>query len=124
MDTGNQRVLNIGVAPLLRELLAGAALSLAVASHSDLQILVKVNLEFPSVDISTLQVGDALTCSTSKVLLSPTGDTQICLDIGQHLVKGHRFQTLYAFVVSAEATLVFLILNLVLGAVVALLLKL
>jgi hypothetical protein len=37
-----------------------------------------------------------------------------------HISTGHRFHTLYAFVVSAEATLVFLLLNVVLGGIIAL----
>jgi len=77
-----------------------------------------------SVDISSMKVGDTRGLLTGPILLAPTGDARICLDMGEHLIKGHRFQTLYAFVVSAEATLVFLLLNVILGAILALLLRL
>ena len=77
-----------------------------------------------TVDVSHLKPGETLKYKTQKILLSPTGDVRVCLDAGQHLLKGHRFQTLYAFVVSPEATLVFLLLNVLLGALLALLLKL
>ena len=77
-----------------------------------------------SVDVSSMKVGDTLRQTTGRILLAPTGDARVCLDMGEHLNKGHGFQTLYAFVVSAEATLVFLLLNIILGAILALLLRL
>ncbi len=77
-----------------------------------------------SVDVSSLNVGDTIRQKTQRILLAPTGDARVCLDMGQHMTKGHRFHTLYAFVVSAEATLVFLLLNVILGAILALLLRL
>ncbi len=76
-----------------------------------------------SVDVSSLNVGDTIRQRTQRILLAPTGDARVCLDMGQHMTKGHRFHTLYAFVVSAEATLVFLLLNVILGAILALLLR-
>ncbi|MBI4339202.1 MAG: hypothetical protein HY680_04540 [Chloroflexi bacterium] len=76
------------------------------------------------VDVSGLRPGGTLKYRTQKILLAPTGDARVCLDAGPHLLKGHQFQTLYAFVVSSEATLVFLLLNVLLGALLALLLKL
>ena len=76
-----------------------------------------------SVDVSSLNVGDTIRQRTQRILLAPTGDARVCLDMGQHMTKGHLFHTLYAFVVSAEATLVFLLLNIILGAILALLLR-
>lgn len=58
-----------------------------------------------------------------RILLTPTGDARVCPDMGLHLRKGHRFQTLYAFVVSAKATPVFLLLNVILGTILTLLLR-
>ena len=75
-----------------------------------------------SVDVSELKVGDIINKTTERILLAPTGDARICLDVGTIYGKKH-FQTLYAFVVSAEATLIFLLLNVVLGAIFALLLR-
>lgn len=80
-------------------------------------------LEFP-VDVSPLEPGQTLKYKTPKILLAPTGDARVCLDMGRHLTKGQRFETLFAFVVSSEATLVFLLLNVLLGALLALLLRL
>ncbi len=77
-----------------------------------------------SIDISSMKSGDTLKFLTGAILLAPTGDARVCLDMGRHMLKGHRFHTLYAFVVSAEATLVFLLLNVILGAILALLLRL
>lgn len=77
-----------------------------------------------SVVVSLTKVGDTIRVTSGRILLTPTGDARVCLDMGLHLRKGHRFQTLYAFVVSAEATLVFLLLNVILGTILALLLRL
>jgi hypothetical protein len=78
-----------------------------------------------STDVSSMKVGDTLRHKTQRILLAPTGDARICLDMGQNMITGqHHFHTLYAFVISAEATLVFLLLNVILGALIALLLKL
>ena len=71
-----------------------------------------------------MQPGDTLRYKTQKMLPAPTGDARVCLEMGVHLTKGHHFQTLYAFVVSSEATLVFLVVNVLLAALLALLLKL
>lgn len=70
-------------------------------------------------DVSSMKVGDTIRLPTSPGLLAPTGDTRICLDMGRLPTKGHRFHTLYAFVISAEATLVFLLLNVILVGVIA-----
>ncbi len=81
-------------------------------------------VDFP-VDVSQLQTGKSLKCKTKKILLSHTGDTRICLDrTRKFAAPASSFDTLYAFVVNAEATLVFLLLNLVLGGILALLLRL
>jgi len=76
-----------------------------------------------SADVSSMKVGDTIRLRTSRLLLAPTGDARLCLDMGQHIIKGRQFHTLYAFVVSAEATLIFLLLNVILGAIIAILLK-
>ena len=65
-----------------------------------------------SVDVSSLEVGGTIRQITRRILLAPTGDARVCLNMGQHLTKGYRFHTLYAFVVSPEATLVFLLTTL------------
>ncbi len=70
-----------------------------------------------------MKSGDTRKFLTGAILLAPTGDARVCLDMGPTFT-GHRFHTLYAFVISAEATLVFLLLNVILGAILALLLKL
>ncbi|MFC2016086.1 hypothetical protein ACFLUF_00035 [Chloroflexota bacterium] len=70
-----------------------------------------------------MNVGDTIRHRTRRILLAPTGDARVCLDMGR-TTKGHRFHTIYAFVVNAEATLVFLLLNIILGAILALLLRL
>ena len=81
-------------------------------------------IEFP-VDVSNLKTWETITCKTQRILLSPSGDARICLDTGKSLgAPSDSFLTLYAFVVSAEATLVFLMLNVVVGAILALLLRL
>ena len=77
-----------------------------------------------SVDVSSLNVGDTIRQKTQRILLAPTGDARVCLDMGPNMTGGRRFHTLYAFVVSAEATLVFLLLNVILGTILALLLRL
>lgn len=82
----------------------------------------KASVDF-IVDVSHLSIGNDLKATTPPILLSPTGDARICLDTGMHL-KGRTFLTLYSFVVSAEATLVFLLLNVALAAVIAILLRL
>ncbi len=82
----------------------------------------KAKVDF-SIDVSSIEVGDTIRQRSPRILLAPTGDTRVCLDMGDHVTKGHLFHTLYAFVVSAEATLVFLLLNVILGAVLALLLS-
>ncbi len=69
-------------------------------------------------------IDNTIGVTSGRILLAPTGDACVCLDMELHLRKGHCFQTLYAFVVSAEATLVFLLLNVVLGTILALLLRL
>lgn len=63
------------------------------------------------LDVSSWKIGDRDTLTTEKTLLSPTGDASVRLDLGRLI----GFQTLYAFYVNPEATLVFLILNAVLG---------
>lgn len=75
-----------------------------------------------SVVVSLTKVGDIIRVTSGRILLTPTGDARVCLDMGLHLRKGHRFQTLYAFVVSAKATLVLLLLNVILGTILTLLL--
>jgi len=83
----------------------------------------KATVPYPA-DVSLMKLGDTIKLTTKRILLAPTGDTRICLDMGQHImIKGRQFHTLYAFVVSAEATLVFLLLNVILGAIIAILLK-
>ncbi len=75
------------------------------------------------VDVSGMSIGDQRTSETEPVLLSPSGDTRICLDTGT-VPTGQSFFTLYSFVVSAEATLVFLLLSVVFGGLIAVLLRL
>jgi hypothetical protein len=76
-----------------------------------------------SVVVSLTKVGDIIRVTSGRILFTLTGDARVCLDMGLHLRKGHRFQTLYAFVVSAKATLVFLLLNVILGTILTLLLR-
>ena len=76
------------------------------------------------VEVSSMNAGNTLRARTRQFLLAPTGDARVCLDMGQHMTQGRRFHTLYAFVVSAEATLVFLLLNVVLAGVIALIVAL
>ena len=75
------------------------------------------------LDVSSLNVGDRDTLTISNILLAPTGDASIRL----HMGRMSGFHTLYAFYVSPEATLVFLLLNAVLAvaftAVVGLVLR-
>ena len=75
------------------------------------------------VVVSLTKVGDISRVTSGRILLTLTGDARVCLDMGLHLRKGHRFQALYAFVVSAKATLVFLRLNVILGTILTLLLR-
>lgn len=76
------------------------------------------NVSFP-VDTSNLAVGDMLKHKFDNFVFTSTGDTQIVLNQGRS-----QFYTLFAFVVSPEATLVFLMLNILLAALLALLLRL
>ena len=66
------------------------------------------------VDVASLGYGQELPFKTPQVLLSPTGDASIRLEVG----LGH-FHTLYAFFVRDETALVFMVLNVVLAPVAA-----
>jgi len=63
------------------------------------------------LDVSSLNVGDRTRLRTGNTLLAPTGDTSIRWDMG----RSAGFLTLYAFYVSPETALVFLLLNVVFG---------
>ena len=78
--------------------------------------------DFP-VDVSELKVGESLAFKTPENLLAPSGDARVCLDFGSSL-DGRRFETLYAFYVSNEATLTFLLLNVLFGGLVAIVIAL
>lgn len=58
------------------------------------------------LDVSSMRNGEQREHRTKPILLSPTGDASIRLETG-----GQTFQTLYAFYVSSETALVFLILG-------------
>lgn len=69
------------------------------------------SVDYP-LEVGSLKQGDTLYFKTPQVLLAPTGDASIRLEMGLG-----RFHTLYAFFVSHETALVFLLLNVVLVAV-------
>lgn len=75
------------------------------------------HVSFP-VDVSNLAVGETLKYEMTHFVFTSTGDTQIVLNQGRS-----DFYTLYAFVVSPEATLVFLLLNIFLAGLLTLLLR-
>jgi hypothetical protein len=79
-------------------------------------------VEYP-VDVTNLKpCGQPVKRVTDPILLSPNGDARICLQITPPVVTQERFHTPYAFVVTPDSTFVFLLLNIALGALVAILL--
>ena len=75
------------------------------------------------VDVSGLDAGGIRSYQTPRNPLAPSGDARVCLDRGSG-----GFDTLYAFVVSSEALLVlsvaYVVLNVILGAVITILIRL
>jgi hypothetical protein len=64
------------------------------------------------IDPASLGQGETLSYKTDGILLAPTGDASVRLSMGMT-----QWYTLYAFFVSHETALVFIILNVMLAAI-------